>query len=342
MAWRNRRFDRRPPRSVSRPVISVGNLTVGGTGKTPLVGWLAEQLQSAGYRPAIVSRGYGGSEGRLNDEGRELARRLPDVPQTQSADRYVAAREAIETYRAELLILDDGFQHRRLARQVDIVLIDALCPWGYDHLLPRGLLREPLRGLARAHAVVLTRSGAVDATTREAIRRRAVRLAPHALWCTATESATRLVDCDGNSFPLTQLAGQRAAAFCGIGNPRAFRATIESCRTKIGQGGGKEYEGELQLVGWRTFADHHPYDADDGDELGRWAARQGADCLLCTEKDLVKIPHRELEGVPLYGLRIAVHIEPEKELIRLVLQHTGIGEKRPAHPPCDASDGLKE
>ena len=130
------------------PVISVGNITTGGTGKTPMVAWLARWFRNQDVRVALVSRGYRAEAEGQNDEARELATLLPDVPHLQNPDRVAAARIAIDELETQLIILDDGFQHRRIHRDLEIVLIDALQPFGFGHVLPRGLLREPLRGLA--------------------------------------------------------------------------------------------------------------------------------------------------------------------------------------------------
>src|SRR3954468_14061547 len=150
---RNRPYDRGRAeiRRVSVPVISVGNLTLGGTGKTPMVKWLAGWLQSNGSRVALVSRGYGAATGKQNDEALELGLALPSVPHLQNRDRVAAAERAIAESTSQVLVLDDGFQHRRLAREIDIVLLDALEPFGFEHVFPRGTLREPLSGLDRAH-----------------------------------------------------------------------------------------------------------------------------------------------------------------------------------------------
>jgi tetraacyldisaccharide 4'-kinase len=147
------------------PVVSVGNLTLGGTGKTPMVEWVCRWFRERAVRATIASRGYGGQAG-LNDEGRVLEDNLPDVPHLQGRDRVELARIAVEELEAEVLVLDDGFQHRRLARDLDIVLLDALEPFGFGRLFPRGLLREPPSSLRRADVVVLTRSDLVDVETR--------------------------------------------------------------------------------------------------------------------------------------------------------------------------------
>src|SRR3954470_198255 len=178
MAARNFAFDRgwRTVHRASVPVVAVGNLTLGGTGKTPMVEYLARWYRARGLRVAILSRGYGRIDG-LNDEGRVLEENLPDVPHLQDRDRAGLARVAVEELESELLILDDGFQHRRLARDLDIVLIDALDPFGLGRLFPRGLLREPLGALRRASLVVLTRADLVSDDAAREIRARVGRSA---------------------------------------------------------------------------------------------------------------------------------------------------------------------
>src|SRR5215218_2325723 len=145
---RNRRYDRGAAKvqHVGVPTITIGNLTLGGTGKTPMVKWLAQRFQHTGLRVAILSRGYGAADGKHNDEAMELAQALPDVPHIQNRDRVAAARQAIREFDSQLLLLDDGFQHRRLGRDLDIVLLDALEPFGFEHVFPRGTLREPVAG----------------------------------------------------------------------------------------------------------------------------------------------------------------------------------------------------
>ncbi len=169
--WRNRRYDRGAAtvHRVGVPVLSVGNLTLGGTGKTPMVRWLAQWFHNRGARVAVVSRGYGAKVGNANDEALELRRLLPDVPHLENPDRVAAAREAVATLGCQAILLDDGFQHRRIARDLDIVLLDALAPFGFGHVFPRGTLREPLAGLRRADAVVLSRADLLDSSEREEI-----------------------------------------------------------------------------------------------------------------------------------------------------------------------------
>jgi tetraacyldisaccharide 4'-kinase len=163
--WRNRRFDgpHSAVRRVGVPVVSVGNLTLGGTGKTPMVEWIANWLVQRNVRVAIVSRGYGAAAADKNDEALELEQALAGVPHVQNPDRVAGALTAVERFGVELILLDDGFQHRRLARDLDVVLLDATAPFGFEHVFPRGMLREPVRGLQRADVVCLTRADALPA-----------------------------------------------------------------------------------------------------------------------------------------------------------------------------------
>ena len=157
--WRNYGYDhgQSPSQRVSVPVISVGNLSMGGTGKTPLVAWIAQRLQQRGVRVTLVSRGYGAVAGKPNDEALELEQKLPGVPHLQNPDRVAAAQKGIAELGSQAILLDDGFQHRRLARDLDIVLLDAVEPFGFGHVFPRGTLREPISGLRRADLVALSR-----------------------------------------------------------------------------------------------------------------------------------------------------------------------------------------
>lgn len=310
VAARNRRFDRRAAQihQVDVPVICVGNLTLGGTGKTPMVEWIARWIQQRDVSLAIVSRGYGqGAEGR-NDEALELAEALPDVPHVQDADRVAAARRAVEEMAAELILLDDGFQHRRLARELDIVLLDATDPWGCEHLFPRGMLREPIASLARAHVVVLSRADMIEPTERRAIADRVEQFAPEALWCEVEHRADALVSSSGERQLLGSLSGKRVAAVCAIGNPAGFRHTLES------QG--------CQLVAWREFADHHRYTPEDLRSLGDWAGAAREELVICTRKDLVKLRVETLADVPLLALDVQLSFLTGQEPFEAVLEAT--------------------
>jgi len=292
--WRNARFDAgKDVHRAAVPVVSVGNLTLGGTGKTPMVEWLARWYRDRDVRVCLISRGYG-RENSVNDEALVLEDNLPDVPHLQDPDRVRLAGIAVEELEAELLILDDGFQHRRLARDLDVVLLDALDPFGLGRIFPRGLLREPASSLKRAHAVVVSRADLVSPDRRSWIRDEAKRYAGAAPILEARHAPRDLVDGDGNATPIDGLNGRAVAAFCGIGNPEGFRRTLEllGCR----------------VVDLRVFPDHHPYTATDVDELARWVGETGAELVLTTQKDLVKLRLSELGDAPLRALRIGLDL----------------------------------
>jgi tetraacyldisaccharide 4'-kinase len=305
---RNRRFDRgiTPSHRVSVPVVSVGNLTLGGTGKTPLVEWIARWFRKRSVRVSIVSRGYGAEAGDRNDEARELEQKLPDVPHVQDADRVAAANIAIEELETQLIVLDDGFQHRRLGRDLDIVLLDALEPFGFEHVFPRGTLREPLRGLCRADAVILSRADMLAPAERERIRRRVAQLAPKAVWAEIRHAPVELLSAGGQTKAINELRHLKLAAFCGVGNPAGFRHTLESCG--------------YELVGFRDFPDHHRFSRDDIESLAAWARTLGADATVCTHKDLVKIGLENLGGGPLWALRVGIEFLAGSEAIEAMFE----------------------
>lgn len=290
VCWRNRKYDRgrAEVHAAGVPVVCVGNLTLGGTGKTPVVEWLAHFLQGIGKRVVLVSRGYGSTEGEPNDEALELQLTLPGVPHLQDRDRVAAALQAVEQHQAEVIVLDDGFQHRRLARDLDVVLLDASEPFGFEHVFPRGTLREPLAGLSRADVVVLSRANLLSAPELERIFARVAQLAPQALRCAVAFRPQQLINSDGERRPLELLDNKRVAVFCAIGNPAGLRHTL----------------GELgcEVIAWREFADHHRYSEADIESLSTWAA--DADIALCTRKDLVKLKQAHLGKVALLALQI--------------------------------------
>ncbi len=306
--WRNRRYDTKPELShqLDVPVISVGNLTLGGTGKTPMVKWLATWFRQQGIRVTLVSRGYGADERGVNDEALELEDALPDVPHLQNPDRVEAGRVAVDELASQLILLDDGFQHRRLRRDLDIVLIDATEPFGFEHVFPRGALREPISSLKRADIVCLTRSNMVDESKRSEIRERVNRYNSEAVWCESIVKPVGLlpVDENGNALEriaLDQLNSKPTLAFCGLGNPEAFLHTVETLGAK--------------LVATEEYPDHHGYKAGDIQHLGNLAKRSDAEVLVCSHKDLVKVRVPQIQGVPLYAIMIGAEIiVGEKEL----------------------------
>jgi tetraacyldisaccharide 4'-kinase len=258
-----------------------------------MVEWLARWYRGRGVRVCIISRGYG-QEGAINDEGLVLEENLPDVPHLQDPDRVRLAGVAVEELETELILLDDGFQHRRLARDLDIVLLDALDPFGLGRLFPRGLLREPVGSLRRADAVVLSRADLVPDERRREVLGEVRRKAGAVPFLEARHAPRDLVDGEGASSPLDGLSGARVAAFCGLGNPEGFRRTIAGLCGEV--------------VDFRRFPDHHPYSAGDVDDLARWADGLGVNLVLTTQKDLVKLRTSTLGRAPLRALRIGLEL----------------------------------
>ncbi|MCX7701677.1 MAG: tetraacyldisaccharide 4'-kinase [Gemmataceae bacterium] len=279
------------------PVISVGNLTVGGTGKTPCVELIARLLSHQGARVAILSRGYGGYGGYdgRNDEALVLEENLPDVPHLQGIDRRQLLEIALDELESDVVILDDGFQHLRLSRSLDIVLIDATNPWGHGWVFPRGLLREPRGALKDADVVIITRSDQSTSKDVNDLQRWIHRRAPGATVCQAVHEPVEWVHHSGETLPLSRWSGATAAAFCGIGNPAAFHTTL----ARLG----------VCMAHWRVFPDHHAYSREDVEQLSSWAAGLPTDgIVLTTQKDLVKLRVPELGGRPLWALRVAFRV----------------------------------
>jgi len=263
--------------SLGVPVVCAGNLTTGGTGKTPFVAWLVRELAQRGFRPGILSRGYRSGPQGTNEEAELLAELCPGVPHVQDPDRVRGGRALVAQER-DVVVLDDGFQHRRLARDLDLVLVDATRPWGlaaHDGreatraLLPRGLLREPPEALARAHALVVTRSDAVPAESLAALERELAEQAPGRPIVLASHAPRAFVDEAGRASPLDSLRGATVDAVSAIGNPAAFEGTLRALGLSIGE--------------HRVFADHHRYARAELDGLGQHRP------LVTTQKDAVKL-----------------------------------------------------
>jgi tetraacyldisaccharide 4'-kinase len=287
------------------PVISIGNLTVGGTGKTPAVELAVRTLTDLGYRPAVVSRGYGRRGGgvqivadaasiRLDaeeagDEPFLLARRLPGVPVVVGANRYEAGLAACARFGVTAIVLDDGFQHRTLRKDLEIVMARAGQPWGNGRLLPGGPLREPLTGLERAHLIVAT--GARRPADAGEVSATAARLAPAVPVLTAMHVPTECFESSGMKFvALETLGGARLLAFAGIGSPAGFRRTL-------GEAGAT-------VVEFQEFSDHHWYTREDLARLSRRAAEVHADGFVTTEKDWVRLRSLPPLRHPVYVLSV--------------------------------------
>ena len=271
------------------PVVSIGNLTVGGTGKTPAVAWLCGLAQEAGRTPGVLARGYGRAPGHaLNDEGTLLQRRLPGLLQEQDPDR-VAAGARLVAAGADFVVLDDGFQHRRLHRDLDVVCLDARLPFGNGHCLPAGELREFRSGLRRAGMVLLTRS---DGLSRDQLAQRVLRIRQLSgrrdLGVHACAHAPRDVvsQPDGAVQPVDALRGRRVVLLSAIAKPASFRATVEQLGAEV--------------VGEHVHRDHHRFSAAELDAAVADAAAQDA-LLLTTEKDDARLAEA---ATPRHVLRV--------------------------------------
>ena len=292
---RNRRYDRRGGADLGRPAVAVGNVTAGGTGKTPVVRLVAGWLCDAGRRPAVLTRGYRGG-----DEAQELRDAFAadglDVPVIVDADRVAGARSAPPA--VDCFVLDDGFQHRRAGRTLDLVLIDATDPLGHGRCLPAGLLREPAAGLARAGAVLLTRCDQVPPAALSAVRSVAAGLTTAPLF-TSRHVIGELLDAGGRPHEPREYA-----AFCGLGNPDGF---FDALTARLP---------EARRVAAVVFADHHRYTRADLAAVRRAAGKAP---LVTSGKDWVKLPDRG--GVLRAALR--VEVEAGGGLRRRVLDAVG-------------------
>jgi tetraacyldisaccharide 4'-kinase len=290
-------------------VISIGNLTLGGTGKTTLTIWMARWYQQHGWRVAVLSRGYRAQttipfcvvsvgDGPLldwravGDEPYLLACSLPGVPVLIGKDRYRSGRYACDHFGAQVVILDDGFQYYALQRDLDMVLLDASNPFGHGTLFPRGTLREPLHALRRANAIILTRVE-MAAERLPALCQQLRRCHAHQpvyYMTTVAEALYQGETCvpDG----LTQLRQRRVVAFAGIGNPQAFASTLAQL--------------ESNVVALLVFPDHHPYTPADWHTIVDLACQRHAECLVTTEKDAVRLASSWQAPMPVYSLRIGV------------------------------------
>ncbi|HVF29059.1 MAG TPA: tetraacyldisaccharide 4'-kinase [Pyrinomonadaceae bacterium] len=309
--------------NVGVPVISVGNITTGGTGKTPVVTSIARVLARDGRRVCILSRGYGRTDPKSRvvvsdgerlfadareggDEPRLLAEILLGVAAVVSdADRVAAARWAVQNLNSDAFILDDGFQHLRIARDLNIVTLDGIAPWGHRKLLPRGFLRESPRSLARADCIIITR--AEQTPNLDALRAEARRLSngrASVLSCRTRTSGVRPLSSSAfDDTPAGKLLPQPVIAFCALGNPRAFFAHIR--------------RDGYQAIHTQAFPDHHVYTQSDVDLLARAGAKHGVQTLLTTAKDAVKLRSLRFD-VPCYVLDVDLEFDDECALLELV------------------------
>lgn len=309
------------------PVVSVGNLTLGGSGKTPTVEAVVRSLQEIGHEagrlPAVVSRGYGrhtrgvhvvadreGIRSNVRTAGDEpllLAERLPGVPVVVGESRYEAARVAVERCGATAIVLDDGFQHRTLAKDLEIVVVQGRAPWGNARVFPRGMLREPLSALARAHVVVLTNPAGAE--TIDAVSRTVRRFNPDAALVTARYQLQDAVEAQsGRRVPVADLAGRRLMAFAGLGSPHGFADTLDAAG--------------VRRVGFAEFPDHHWFTPIDLEELAREARAASAQGLVTTEKDWVRVRDLPRPALPLWVLPMRLVIDAGLEAWQRLLAGT--------------------
>jgi tetraacyldisaccharide 4'-kinase len=297
------------------PVISVGNLTAGGTGKTPLVMWLANVLAEKGIPMAILTRGYKREKaaGSLLSDGRSvflsreesgdepylMAQLLRETPIFVGQDRFRNGQQALEKFGVRGVVLDDGFQHLPLRRDLDIVLIDASLGFGDGHLLPRGILREPLDHLRRAHLFLLTK--VEDRKACEPLEIRLHEIRPLPIFHSHFEP-TGFIGPRGEAADHRAFEGKKVIALTGIGNPAYFSTLL----SKLG----------INIIREIIYPDHHVYTAKDVTSLA--GTMKEADGIVTTEKDMVKLKNLGIGRLPVWALRIRFKIWEEEEFLKLV------------------------
>lgn len=298
--------------SLCRPTISVGNITTGGTGKTPVVQWLAQSLATAGHKPAILLRGYKSTANGISDEAAALQSSLKSaadgpIPVIADPDRIRGAFGALQEHpQISLFLLDDAMQHRRARRNFELVLIHAAEPFGYSHVLPRGMLREPLSGLGRADAFLITHAHEVPQIELEKIEtvlRQHNTDAP-IYHCDHLVSGFRSTA--DERHPAEYLAGKRFFAFCGIGSPMSFLHTLDKISPS--------------RVGTKLFPDHHEYTAQDLTEVVRLAQSNRAELLITTEKDWAKLsnsPYLKGAALPIFRAQLSLQFAIQQDRLLL-------------------------
>jgi tetraacyldisaccharide 4''-kinase len=305
------------------PVVSIGNLTVGGTGKTPMTQWLCEQLLQRGLKVCVLSRGYrGGKEhsvaivsdgkrtlldaGTAGDEAFMLAGLLPGVPILVGKDRRESGSLAVERFHPDVIVLDDGMQFYQLYRDVDVVLVDARRPFDNGWTFPRGLLREPPSHIRRASCVIFTHADRADAASLQALQDRVRDLAPLLPTYTATHQMSCFRALDRSSeHPPTWPKDRRIGALCGLGSPASFREQLEQAGAKI--------------VHWKEFPDHHEPTMGELNEFITSACGSEAEAIVVTDKDAVKLPPL-MRPLPFYALEMRISVSDEAEFLDHVLR----------------------
>ena len=323
------------PKRLDAAVISVGNITLGGTGKTPLVDYIARYLSKEGYSVAILTRGYGRrskgqlvlngdvnrrgaaddssvewSYGATGDEPLLLARSLPEVPVVVNKNRVEGGRWAARRLGSQVLILDDGYQHLRLARDLNLLVLDATDPFGGFRMAPFGRLREPLYAIKRADAVIVTRAHRpFDQAQLSSVLKYSCGDRIPIIYVYSAITGLRHLE-SGSVYNADEFTGWNAWVMCGIGNPRAFVDDI----TGIGVG----------VVGESFFRDHYEYAQDDMARVTAQARAAGADLIVTTEKDAVRLQGLKLPDVPVYAAQLEVQSDDEVRLKSLLLRKLAV------------------
>ena len=257
-----------------KPVISIGNITVGGAGKTPLVIWLARNLQDKGINSIILIRGYMPKASKVSDEVDMLNEQLPYIPVLAGADRVANIRNSKDKLPVDVFIADDAFQHWPLRRDLNIVAIDAGNPFGNGYLLPAGILREPLSALKRAHVIVLTKTDGSSGI--QALSSKIKEINPKALIMESCYRSARTIDVfSGGAAPENFLNSRRVAGFCAIGDPLSFESSLKNSGAEI-----------IKLF---YYMDHHVYKKKDIQSMMEFCRAQNIEVLVTTHKDAVKL-----------------------------------------------------
>jgi len=316
ITFRNRLYDKKIFAVVKLPcpVISVGNITAGGTGKTPCVIMLARMLQSHGFKPAILSRGYGGkttksvnivSDGKnilldsktAGDEPFLMAQSLRSIPIFVGPQRIKTGVTAINRFGANVLICDDAMQHRQIFRDINLVLLDSPDPLGNGHVLPRGKLREPIAGLGRASAFLLTRADETPNT--DSINNKLTQIGNIPIFTSIHKLKDVIKGDYSDKWPIAGLKGKKVCAFCGIAKPDSFKKSLLAA--------------QCHILSWDTFPDHHNYSRAELEIIKNKFYNYEADLIITTQKDGMRLQNFAEFLSIIHMMRIEMEITPSRE-----------------------------